>query len=400
MSMRMGSKMNHQAGAAMEKPDAVRATILIVDDQPENLDVLSKILQPYYRVRAARSGEQALRAAATDPKPDLILLDIMMPGMNGYKVCEKLKEDRSLAEIPVIFLSALTEADGKVNAFQVGGVDYITKPFHVEEVEVRLRTHLKLRELQRELEEHNRKLESLVIQRTRDLEKAYQQLKRLDETKSDFLTMISHEMRTPLNGIFGIGELVFDLVPESGERSELWDIYQHSHKRMERLLDDANTLNTLESMYEEDRLERVPLLQTFHETCEITASIKVETSFPPWFEAISVWGESVLLRRALAALIELAACFTATRDAVIVMATTAGKRVQLDFALDNVVIGDEQAAGLFDIASAARSSSPAEPLGLAPVVAHRIITLFGGGVDLVKDGTAHGVLRVMLIQAV
>jgi two-component system, sensor histidine kinase and response regulator len=384
----------------MDKSDISRATILIVDDQPENLEVLSKILQPYYRVRAARSGEQALRAAAIDPKPDLVLLDIMMPGMNGYEVCERLKKDQNLAEIPVIFLSALTETEGKVNAFHVGGVDYIAKPFHVEEVEARLRTHLKLRELQRELQEHNSNLESLVLQRTRDLEKAYQQLRRLDETKSDFLTMISHEMRTPLNGIFGIGELAFDLVPESAERSELWDIHQHSRKRMERLLDDANTLNTLESMYEKNRLERVPLLQTFHETCAITACIKVETSFPPSFEAISVRGESVLLRRALAALIELAACFTATRNAVSLMATTAGQQVQLDFALDNVVIGDEQAAGFFDIASTARSSSPAEPLGLAPVVAHRIITLFGGRVYLVKDDTARGTLQVVLVQAV
>jgi two-component system, sensor histidine kinase and response regulator len=384
----------------MNEPDAARATILIVDDQPENLEVLSKILQPCYRVRAARSGEQALRAVGTDPKPELVLLDIMMPGLNGYEVCERLKDNKHLAEIPVIFLSALDETEDKVKAFQVGGVDYITKPFHPDEVEARVRTHLKLRELQRELKEQNRKLESMVAQRTRELEKAYEQLRRLDQTKSDFLTMISHEMRTPLNGILGMGELAFDLVPETVERRELWDLYQGSRRRMESLLDDAGTLNEIESIREQGQMVHIPILQTFHEAEHASAAIKVLTDFPSGFDTVCVVGETSLLRPALRTLIETAACFSVARDTVRVAAIASQQRIQLDFALDNLAIADEQAASFFDITSSARSSSFAEPLGLAPVVAHRIVALFGGEVRLVKEGAANGALHVVLVQAI
>src|SRR5436309_3252128 len=111
-----------------------------------------------YKVRPVPGGKLALAAARRDP-PDLILLDINMPEMNGYEVCEHLKADDKLKGIPVIFISALTEPLDKVRAFALGGVDYITKPFQMEELHARVETHLKLRRLQIELEEQNRQLE-------------------------------------------------------------------------------------------------------------------------------------------------------------------------------------------------------------------------------------------------
>lgn len=118
--------------------------ILIVDDTAENLAVLRQLLtEQGYQVRPALSGELALNAVATQP-PDLILLDIIMPGMNGYEVCRTLKSNEQTAHIPVIFISALTQVEGLVKAFQVGGVDYITKPFRTEEVLARVQTHLEL----------------------------------------------------------------------------------------------------------------------------------------------------------------------------------------------------------------------------------------------------------------
>ena len=120
--------------------------IMVVDDTPENLTLLNDMLQNRgYEVFALPNGEMALKAAAKNP-PDLILLDINMPGLNGYEVCKRLKADEHLAEIPVIFLSAYNETEHKITAFQAGGVDYITKPFQSEEVEARVRIHLKLRQ--------------------------------------------------------------------------------------------------------------------------------------------------------------------------------------------------------------------------------------------------------------
>jgi sigma-B regulation protein RsbU (phosphoserine phosphatase) len=132
--------------------------ILIVDDTPANLRLLSQMLtQRGHHVRAVTSGPRAL-ASARMSLPNLILLDIKMPEMNGYEVCERLKADAQTRDVPVIFISALDELQDKVRAFAVGGVDYITKPFQVEEVIARVETHLTLRRLQQQLESANQKM--------------------------------------------------------------------------------------------------------------------------------------------------------------------------------------------------------------------------------------------------
>ncbi len=137
----------------------VSETILIVDDTAANLRLLSQMLTDRgYRVRAVTSGARALASARADP-PDLVLLDIKMPGMNGYEVCEQLKVDPLTRETPVIFISALDEIQDKVQAFAVGGVDYVTKPFQFKEVLARTETHLALRRLQSQLQDANRRME-------------------------------------------------------------------------------------------------------------------------------------------------------------------------------------------------------------------------------------------------
>ncbi|QLA14795.1 response regulator [Desulfolutivibrio sulfoxidireducens] len=139
----------------MDEHERTPPSILIVDDVAANLSLLSGILKNQgYRARPAPSGALALQAAGYE-KPDLILLDIHMPGMDGFEVCRRLKADKALADIPVLFISALSETRDKVRAFGEGGQDYITKPFQVEEVLARVRTHLELRRAQRTLEERN-----------------------------------------------------------------------------------------------------------------------------------------------------------------------------------------------------------------------------------------------------
>jgi len=135
--------------------------ILVVDDTPANLQLISGMLRSHgYKVRPVSSAALALQAAKAAP-PDLVLLDINMPEMDGYEVCTQLKASDKTREVPIIFLSALHETIDKVKAFNCGGVDYISKPFQFEEVEARVNTHLRLKSLREESE-----------QRTRDLEKA------------------------------------------------------------------------------------------------------------------------------------------------------------------------------------------------------------------------------------
>jgi len=179
--------------------DTKAGTILVVDDTPANLGLLSSILtKEGYRVRPAPNGRLALRAAHNDP-PDLILLDINMPEMDGFEVCRKLKDDVRLTSIPVLFISALTETADKVKAFNTGGLDYITKPFQAEEVLARVDTHLKIRRYQLEL---NRKSESL--QKALDeLKAAQDQLVQTEKMASlGVLTAgIAHEINNPINFI-------------------------------------------------------------------------------------------------------------------------------------------------------------------------------------------------------
>ena len=135
--------------------------VLLVDDTPANLQVLGGMLKEQgCIVRPVPSGKLAIRFAEADP-PDIILLDIMMPEMDGYEVCRRLKGIERLKDIPIIFISALQETIDKVKAFSAGGVDYITKPFQFEEVQARLKTHLNIRQLQVKLETQNRQLSEL-----------------------------------------------------------------------------------------------------------------------------------------------------------------------------------------------------------------------------------------------
>jgi len=148
---------------------ADNSTIMVVDDTPANLKLLQQMLQTEgYIVRTFPRGAMALAAAANNP-PDLILLDINMPDMNGFEVCDRLKADAVLKDIPVLFISALSEVEDKVKAFSHGGLDYITKPFHFEEVSARVETHLRLRKMQLEIERHNLHLEELVKEKVQEI---------------------------------------------------------------------------------------------------------------------------------------------------------------------------------------------------------------------------------------
>jgi two-component system, sensor histidine kinase and response regulator len=215
-------------------------TILMVDDNPKNLQLLGSTLRNEgYQLEFATNGPTAI--SWLEKKIfDLILLDIMMPEMSGFEVCEHIRNQPKLADVPIIFLTAKTDKESIVKGFKLGAQDYITKPFDTSELVARVRTHLELRFNKEQLKNMNQILEEKVRERTHELQetneklrKANEELLRLDNAKSEFLHIISHEIRTPLNGIKGSIELMKDMAKDDTITS-LFEVLEISVTRLER----------------------------------------------------------------------------------------------------------------------------------------------------------------------
>jgi signal transduction histidine kinase len=289
--------------------------ILVVDDTPENLRVLGDMLEHEgYEVQVATNGQDALEIAAAVPAPDLILLDIMMPEMDGYEVCRRLKADLTLQRIPVIFISALGMAEQKVKGFREGGVDYVTKPFQAEEVVARVTTHIQLaraEELKREVAERmrveealktlaeelqvkndrlihtqeelrilNAELEARVMERTAQIESAYSQISLLNEDLcrrsqeleqknqeiaeanrhlESFSYSVSHDLRAPLRHINGFVRILLEDYGQS--------LQEEAKKLLDRVAAGCDRMDLLTNeLLQFSRFARQPISKSNLET--------------------------------------------------------------------------------------------------------------------------------------
>jgi two-component system sensor histidine kinase/response regulator len=247
----------------MSNENTRKFTILLVDDNTANLDVLLKALKnDNYRLLAAKSGEEAIKRAEL-VLPDLILLDVMMPGIDGFETCRILKEKEKVRDIPVIFMTALTETENKVKGFELGAVDYVTKPIQYEEVLLRVQNHLLIQDLKKSLQEKNRELE----ERNNMLDLALTKERELNKLKSRFVYMASHELRNPLSVIITISRLLgMDIAPEGKEGMEK---IIKSVNYITQLLDDI----LLDTMAQEEDLKFNPQPMDIESFCrEITGN--------------------------------------------------------------------------------------------------------------------------------
>jgi two-component system sensor histidine kinase/response regulator len=359
--------------------------IMIVDDNPANLKLLEDmLLQQGYEVRSFPLGRLALAAATRNP-PDLILLDINMPEMNGYEVCERLKSSAEISDIPVIFLSALNESQDKVKAFRSGAMDYISKPFQFDEVHARVETHLKLHGLQRALKLQNERLEEAVAARTCELAEANGRLTILDRSKNEFLKLISHEFRTPLNGLLGVGELILDGMSHTGENIELQGLFERSRRRILSTLDDALLLTEIDVNGEQFRSASVSLSAALSRAIESTsqfAESRHVTITLPSANLDLVVGDEDLLVRALHGLFETAVKFSEVGETVRLACEVVTDSVKVIIESHGRTIPGPAMPKFFNLFSIGEAITPGGDLGLGPPLAHRILSLFGASVSV------------------
>ncbi len=386
--------MSTDAPAAPESP-----RILIVDDTPPNLELLSGMLYSRgYEPRPVLSGRQALAAARAEP-PDLVLLDIKMPEMDGFEVCARLKAEKSLQDIPVIFITALTEVADKVKGFSLGAVDFVTKPFQAEEIQARIDTHLRIRMLQRRLQDQNRNLERLVAERTSQLEAVHDRLQEWSGLTDDFLNMISHEIRTPTNGVLAMGEMLLDLCPPSPERSTFGYHFRLSSLRLRHLIEDSLLIAGFEKAVQSGGTQ-VAFSFVLDQVRDSMEEIQIRMEPDPARRTFVLQGDGRLLQKALEDCIRLGMAFSREKKSVNIRSQAENNLLCLRISLDDLSVSEQQLDQIFQMESPMRLATAAESLGLAPVIARKIISFFGGELRLVKAGEESGYLEAVLQGAV
>jgi len=351
-----------------------RATILVVDDSPDNLTLMNGLLQDVYRVQAVNSGAKALRIACSDAPPDLILLDIMMPEMDGYEVCRRLNADPRTANIPVIFLTARAEEEDERHGLEIGSVDYITKPVSAPIMLARVRNHLALKAMA-----------DLMREKNAELELARSVADEANHAKSDFLSRMSHELRSPLNAIIGFAQLMeTDTPPPSAaQRESLTHILQGGWYLLE-LINEVLDLAVIESGRLTPEMAAVDLDALLSECCGLLSDLAqkrgVALQLPSVTVAHVVQADRMRLKQVLINLLSNAIKYNRPDGSVLVaFGVGAGGAVRVTVSDTGNGLPPEKVARLFESFNRlGRENGSEQGTGIGLVVSRRLIEMMHG----------------------
>ncbi len=329
--------------------------ILIVDDVSKNIQILGNILsQKNYQIAYAQNGEQALNICNRQDF-DLILLDIMMPGLDGYEVCRRLKSNPATSEIPVIFLTAKADLDSIIKGFEIGGQDYITKPFNAAELLARVNNHLLIKTQREELKKVNTELEDRVKARTSELENANRKLSLLDQAKSNFLSVISHEIRTPLNGVIGLTELLNQTDIDQDQKEYLENLKEVS-KRLVRFSDTALLITTLKIDKYNPEILPVSIVTLLDNSISVfkksNPGSTLNISIGEINKNILVKADSDLIRTCFMMIIENSSRFAGENANLKISCNTEGTKLKICFTDNGPGFSDSSLSNIFELFSA------------------------------------------------
>lgn len=368
------------------------ASILIIDDIPQNIQVLGSFLSTHtYNISFATSAKEAL-VLLNENSYDLLLLDVMMPEMNGYELCSLLKKDPQYIDIPIIFITAKSDSESIVKGFQAGGVDYITKPFNSYELLARVKTHLKMRHQSNLLLDINLSLEGQVQARTLELQNVNQRLKLMEKTKSDFLQLISHELRTPISGINILADLLMIKLNNSDYKHYIESI-KHSSEKLIEFSELALLITTLSQDNSQLEMEQMLISKIIDHNIQkrYTTIQEKNIEFNIIGNAdISVFGDMKLIDKCFSIIIDNGLNYCKTCGSFIINVNEDNDSVIVEFIDDGEGFDAEQLLTIFEPFTIKDINHHKQGFGLSLNALKIIIEAHGGTVKISNNDSGIG----------